>query len=54
MLFYGKEINPLFSYIAHLKRDLDKKEIGTTEVNFNCADLVEAMREMSNLIKILQ
>ncbi len=35
-----KEINPLFSYIAHLKRGLDKKEIGTTEVNFNCADLV--------------
>ncbi len=35
-----KEINPLFSYIAHLKRGLDKKEIDTTEVNFNCADLV--------------
>lgn len=35
-----KEINPLFSYIAHLKRGLEKKEIGTNEVNFNCADLV--------------
>lgn len=35
-----KEINPLFSYIAHLKRGLEKKEIGTIEVNFNCADLV--------------
>jgi len=35
-----KEINPLFLYIAHLKLGLDKKEIGTNEVNFNCADLV--------------
>ncbi|HEY1047528.1 MAG TPA: recombinase family protein [Bacteroidia bacterium] len=35
------EINPLFSYIAHLKRGLDKNETGTIEINFNCASLVE-------------
>ena len=35
-----KEINPLMSYIAHLKRGLTIKEKGTIEENFNCASLV--------------
>ena len=35
-----KEINPLMSYIAHLKRVSDINETGTTEEKFNCASLV--------------
>jgi len=38
------EINPLFSYIAHLKQVLVQKKIGTTDVSFNYSDLVEAIR----------
>ncbi len=34
------EINPLFSYIAHLKQVLVQKKIGITDKNFNYADLV--------------
>ncbi len=34
------EINPLFSYIAYLKRVLEQKKIGIKEENFNYSDLV--------------
>lgn len=35
------EINPLFSYIAHLKGVLNHKKIGINDVSFNYSDLVE-------------
>ncbi len=35
------EINPLFSYIAHLKRVLEEKKIGINEVDFKYSDLVD-------------